>query len=343
MKTEKIYYCEKLESTINFLPDKIKFCCDCSEGLGYEIKDKNVFNKKAFLKQRKEYINKLKKGDIPHECKGCINIKEKEVKKENIFKKLVKKGNNKAQIKQIFVNHFKQCDCRCIYCSQEGYYQFEKENYSLVPIIKELYNAGLIDKKNVKVEFQGGNVSLLKEFNKLIEILIDNECKHYSVLTNNIKYLDVLEKIPQENTQIYMVISLDSGTKEKYKEIKQVDAFDKVLENIQRYSQNNKSIKFALKYVIIKDINDNKEDLHNFLETVKPIENIHNITLDIDYRNTFMCKETFFEIPKHWYELFEYAKVYCKENNIELFSIPYVEKVLAEGKAYSIINTSQND
>ena len=36
---KKSYYCEKLEKTLQFWPNGVKFCCSYAEGLKYEIKN----------------------------------------------------------------------------------------------------------------------------------------------------------------------------------------------------------------------------------------------------------------------------------------------------------------
>lgn len=334
-----MHYCDKLSSTINFLPDIVKYCCECSIGLWIDLTEQNIFSQDEFLSKRRYYINELMNNNIPENCLGCVNLKKKEIDEFSDLSDLNSK-QEKNFINHIIVNHFRQCDCRCIYCAQEATYQFHKEKYSLLPIIKDLYDKELIDREHLKVEFQGGNVSVLNEFNDLMMLFYENGCKEYTILTNGIKYLDVLETIAHSYNRIFIVTSLDAGTKETFKYIKQVDAFDKILANINSYSKRD-NIKIVLKYIIIKSVNDNKIELKSFLDLAKNIRNLHAIVIDIDYRNTFMSDSTDpFIIPEHYFELFEITKKFSRENNIQLDIPTYVEKILSDGKSYSIVKKS---
>ena len=68
---KKSYYCKKLESTIHFLPQMIKYCCSIGLGPEFKINKYNHIDKKVFEKYRNKYIEKLKKGIIPQKCSGC--------------------------------------------------------------------------------------------------------------------------------------------------------------------------------------------------------------------------------------------------------------------------------
>ena len=145
---KKSYYCEKLETMVNFLPDVIKYCCPNSLGLGIEIDNDKIFDYKKFIKMKKFYIKSLEKGEIPAGCENCVFLKEKDNDRTIFFKKIF---NKKNLIKEIIVNHFKQCDCSCIYCSQKGTYSFSTEKYDIVPILKELYKKIWLIKKILKL------------------------------------------------------------------------------------------------------------------------------------------------------------------------------------------------
>ena len=79
---KKSYYCEKLEKTLHFLPEEIKFCCSCAEGLGIKIKDFSKVDKKEIIKVKNKYIKQLKNGVIPSQCFGCLELNSKNFKKE---------------------------------------------------------------------------------------------------------------------------------------------------------------------------------------------------------------------------------------------------------------------
>ena len=111
----------------------------------------------------------------------------------------------------------------------------KKQNYNALPLIKQLLKENMIDKKNLTVEFQGGNVSLLTEFEDILEELSTQGCKNIIILTNGVQYLPAVEKY-SSNMNFRICISLDSGTKETFNKIKRIDTFDKVVNNIKKFT-----------------------------------------------------------------------------------------------------------
>lgn len=305
----KSYYCEKLETSLNFQPDYIKYCCSCYISPGIKTDNTQKINKELLLKERKKFVDMMEQGIIPEECGDCSYCKEK--RPASRFEKLFKK--NKL-VNSIFVNHFKRCDCNCIYCSQKLIYKEEVGQYQLLPLIKDLYGKKLVDKKNLNVEFQGGNVSVLKEFDELISFFAKNNCKSFTIVINGIKYLPVLEKIAQ-NSEILIILSLDSGTRETFKKIKQVDKFDDVLKNIKKY-EIIPNVKICLKYIIINNVNDNIEELQKFLNIANEVKNLVYITFDIDFRDIIMNHGNKFTVPRHYYDMMNFAFEYGKQNNL---------------------------
>lgn len=327
---KKSYCCEKLEHSLNILPDRIAFCCSCAEGCHILINDVNSLNFDSIQKKRNEYISQMKKGIIPKECSGCYEYKERP--KENFFKKLFGFNKNKNLINYIILNHFKQCECNCVYCAQKILYPDINQNFEILPVIKNLYKKGLIDEKYLKVEFQGGNVSLLKEFDALMEEFNVNKASEYVVLTNGIKELPSLAKI--QNTDNCLVsISLDCGTKETFAKIKNIDAFDKVVENIEKIMSDTK-FRVALKYIILENVNDNMEELTAFLNLAKTLKVNGGINLEIDYGKLFMNSPEKFKIPETYYKMFDFAEKYCAENNLSYKIFPYTKQVLDRGYNY---------
>ncbi len=330
MRNQKSYICEKLGRTLNFLPDKVGFCCSAAEGTGIEYIAGNLLNIKKITNAENKYIKMLKFGEIPKECFGCIDYKEKTYK--NLFEFLFSKSKP-FLVNEIIVNHFKQCDCNCIYCAQKIIWGKDAgQNYELLPIIKELYKKKAIDKNNLKVEFQGGNVSVLKEFEALLREFLLNGCTKFSILTNGIKYLHVIEEITKHNNiNLHINISLDSGTPETFEKIKRVNAFEKVVNNIKEYLLKTNAM-ITLKYIIIKDTNDNKTEVESFLNIVKELKFIKSICFDIDYRDIMLDKNTKFKIPAHYYELIEQAEHFCRENNINCTTVEYAKQYMKKNK-----------
>lgn len=321
------YYCHKLESTLHFLPKEIKFCCSCVEGPGIVIEDFNKINKKSIEKEKEKNIKALKNGEIPKQCQGCNEYKEINEPPKKFFETLFE-NKKKYPVSYIIIDHYKQCDCNCIYCSQKIIYKGEVKNYSLLPLIKQLYANNMIDNNNLKVEFQGGNISCLNEFDLLLEEFKKHNCTNFAILTNGIKYMPQLENL-SNNPESFVCISLDCGTKETFRKIKNVDAFEQTIENIRKLKKNT-TARIVFKYILIKDVNDNLDEIKAFLQYAKELVTGY-IVIDIDYRNTMLNHSYEFKVPKHYYELVDYIEKYCNENNIIVGMTDYTKQIMKEG------------
>lgn len=328
----KSYYCDKISQTLHFLPDKVKFCCSYVEGPGIDIGESTSNIEERILLKREEIENNLAKGVIPRECIGCKEIKEnteyKRRERNPILRFLKKLFEEKKTLlaKHIIVDHFKQCDCSCVYCSQKYLYPDVMQNYDLLPIIKHLYSKKMISKDSLKVEFQGGGIAVLNEFEDLLKEFSKNNCKNYEILTNNIKYIPFTD-LAGSDSEIDVCISLDSGCRETYKQLKGVDAFDTVVENIKKLLENP-NIHLSLKYIIVNGINDNKDELTKFIDVALSL-NVPIIKLEIDFRDMLWNKD--FTIPQHYPELFDYAESYCEGKGIIYSKLPFTYDFLGKG------------
>lgn len=323
-KNKKSYMCPLMNNDLHFTSrDTLEPCCSANVGPVFvsELSKKNSI--KEFQKEKKRYIKMLKDGTIPKECQGCVHIQE--------YKETDDLGINK-----ITLNHYTQCNCACVYCTQ-GNRTFEKikedENkpilYDVLKFIKELYDNKLVNCEKLYIDFQGGNISCLKGHEKIVDTFLENGVGTIYIPTNNITYLPVIEKLLKTKKGEFST-ALDSGTPETYKRIKQVDAFDSSLNNLKRYISEAGAGSIIIKYIIVNEFNDNMQEFESFMN--KMIElGIQTIVLDIDYRDII---DKSFTIPDHYYDIVNRAKELCQSNKINLGIPPYTQSVLDRG--YSI-------
>lgn len=328
---KKRYYCKRLNETLNFDAFKVLYCCATRTGPSIIVpKPKNV---KDMIRKRNSLIKMLDRGTIPKECKGCFDLQEQENPKPIIISQLLKP----PKANMIIVRHFKQCDCSCIYCCEQ-YISNRKivlkskksDYYDLLPIIKELYKQDMIDKKELDVHFQGGNVSVLDEFDDLVNIFMTNGVKRIEIATNGIKYLPQIERICK-NTFVDVNISIDAGCRETYKKIKTVDKFDDLVENLKKYVKL--PILLRLKYIIVRGVNDTKEEIEKYLTLMKEI-GINNSELMIDQCDSEFVHNGEFKIPSYYYDLFEFYQLKAKELNIEPHIWEYIKEILDKGSFF---------
>ncbi|MBQ4124318.1 radical SAM protein [bacterium] len=328
---KKRYFCKRLYETLDFDALKVFYCCGTRTGPSCDIP--NPKNIKNIIKKRNTLIKQLDKGIIPIECVGCFDLKEKTTQK-SFFSNLF---FTPPKANMIIVKHFKQCDCSCVYCCEQ-YLSGRKivlkskksDYYDLLPIIKELYKQNMIDKKGLDVHFQGGNVSVLDEFEDLVSIFIKNGVKRIEIATNGIEYLPIIEQIA-EKTFVDVNISIDAGTKETFKKIKTVDKFENVVDNLKKYAKL--PILLRLKYIIVRGYNDSVEEIEKYINLMKEL-GIKNSELMIDQCDSEFMENGEFKIPTHYYELFTFYKNKCTQEGITPTIWEYIEEILTKGSFF---------
>ena len=90
------------------------------------------------------------------------------------------------------------------------------------------------------------------------------------------------------------------------------------------------NLRFSFKYILIKNVNDNKEEIEKFINVVKTFERLNNVIFDIDYRDTFMIPEQTKNVPDYYKELFECAQKLCEDNKIVFTISEYTKKILSD-------------
>ena len=325
------YKCKLLNNNLHFTSrNTLDPCCSINLGPALIADISKCDNILSFIETKQKYIKMFKEGNVPENCKNCISLEKYEI--------TGKSKREDFRIKKITLNHYIACDCACIYCTQ-GNTTLEsiKQNqntkiYDVKNFIKELYKHNLIDTFSLYVEVQGGNISCLKDANELLDIFLENGVNKIMVYTNNIAHLPIIEKI-LSNKQGGIITSLDCGTAETFYKIKQVDKFDKYIDNLKRYIAAAGNDDIHIKYIIVENTNDNITEVTHFINKMTEI-GIKNVFFDIDYRNIIGTETK--QIPKHYKELISFAEKYCNEKGLKYSIVPYAKERIDEG--YSIVN-----
>ena len=325
------YRCKLLNNNLHFTSrNTLDPCCSINIGPALISDISKCNNILSFIETKQKYIKMFKEGNIPESCKNCISLEK--------YEKTNNKRREDFRIKKITLNHYIACDCACIYCTQ-GNTTLEsiKQNqntkiYDVKNFIKELYKNNLIDTFSLYVEVQGGNISCLKDANELLNIFLENGVNKIIVYTNNIVYLPIIEKI-LSNKQGGIITSLDCGTAETFYKIKQVDKFQKYIDNLKKYISAAGNDDIHIKYIIVENTNDNIQEITHFINKMSEI-GIKNVFFDVDYRNIIGTETK--QIPKHYKELITFAEKYCEEKELKYSIVPYAKQRIEDG--HSIIN-----
>lgn len=296
-ENRKYFNCHFMKHSIHFFYDGIKACCTNVDGLVFE-KDYSgeTINWDKFYQKRlkifKETNGIFSKQKYPDCCKNCCDL-------NNAFS-TEKTKNFKNIIDKVYFHNHMECNAKCIYCTYNQYQRNHK--YRVLPIVKQMIEKEILSKQ-AQIYMSGGEITISPDFESLMNILSDYVNTKIEILTSGIKYCESIADSFKSN-KCYLIISLDSAESEVYKAIKQVDCFDKVIDNIKKYISisDNAKENILMKYIIVDGINDNEKQIGKFLDLCHSL-GIKNVRLDFDY-NKYKYGDGSV-VPMHYFDLFD--------------------------------------
>ena len=294
--------CNLILHGLCFYPNELVSCCyspneQVKGGLAPILFDNykgEIINKNELFSRMRKYSDIFKNGNCPAECQNCFQIKDAN-------------WDESEYINFITITHYSCCNADCIYCSNNlEVEERTNDKYDVMPFLMYLKDEGVL-KDDLELHLGGGEITIYKECEPILEEFgIKGNAKIHAA-TNAIKYSENLFKaIRKGNTNI--IISLDCGSKEMFKRIKRIDAFDSVIQNIYKYSEA-KAHKVTLKYILIPGVNDSLEEFKKFIEIVKTAK-VSTVRLDIEGRYLRSVNNN---INPYYFDLAEKMKEYAQK------------------------------
>lgn len=270
METKEFKSCFFLEKSLIFSPSIIKFCCITQNEqpnpliyCNYEGGDFPGEKIEEVRTQMREIFNNPEKLNS-HYCAKCQH--------------LITKNWSDSKIEEIGISPSDICNLFCSYCrSRENYIDDMKPKYNMLEILKYLIQNDMLT-QDCHLVWNGGEPTLLPEFNEALEYVISQGYCNNEVLTNSLNFSQTIYKSCIPNSKFRIVTSVDAGTPETFKTIKKVDAFDRVWENLKKYASNGGNV--TVKY-IFTDENNTINDVNGFVQNLKDA-NIKKVFIDIN-------------------------------------------------------------
>ena len=228
---------------------------------------------------------------------GCCDLVEKDWDEEDYFD-------------EIMIGNWTHCNCDCVYCytaKDKQFYNTQK-TYNILPVIEDMFDKNLI-RSGGEISFGGGEPTLLEEFEDLVNIFIDKKLK-MRVHSSGIKYSPAIERGLKEDI-LTLVISIDSGDEKTFKKIKEVQSYNKVVENIKKYQESLDEMhkhNLVVKYIIIPGYNDSIKSIDNFFEMIVQT-GVKHVSFDIE----ILYLQSGKKLSKHIYMLMDYIKYRAKQ------------------------------
>ena len=177
------------------------------------------------------------------------------------------------------------------------------KNYNFLPILKDMIKRDIL-RNNGHVSFGGGEVTLLKEFDKLLHMFIDAGFPLTRIHSSCIKYSKAIERGLKEG-KVDLIVSVDAGSKEMHRKIKQDRSYEKVWKNLKRYASHQKDpYAVKAKYILIPGINDKKEEIDLWLQKAKE-NGVNCVFHEIESKWFYARRDN---VPDEIIAYFDYAK-----------------------------------
>ena len=261
-------------------------------------------------------VKSMREGDIPPFCKGCHWIEEFDETSDEQYL-----SDFENYVDMIWLGHSNQCNANCIYCFayQEILEHRTIKGYDIFPLFKELLDKKIYNLEknpNAHVSFAMGEPTIMQSFDDIIKTFTDGGNKFFALYSNGIHFSKMTEKVlAMPDVEINVVISLDAGSREVFHKVKKVDKFEQVCENIKKYAAAaTKPKSLGVKYIIIPDINDTKEEIDRWLDLCINRLGVKYLIADIE-EHWFVEKHG--EVPEYIKDYLRYIRQRCLDANIE--------------------------
>ncbi len=224
-----------------------------------------------FFKRKWELRKFFRENKSPDLCIDCVN-------------KSFKNWDDDNYINYLLLTPWVPCNSNCIYCSapRDKDVLDNTKVYKVLPLIKDMIKNNILKKDGI-IDFAGGEPTIYREFEALLNEFIKNDFQKIILHTNAIKKSRSVIKGIKKGV-IRVLVSIDAGSKEVHQKVKQVKSYDKVWKNLAEYAkqQPKGADNVKAKYIIVPGLNDSEEEINLWLEKCKSI-NIHSVVLNLDF------------------------------------------------------------
>lgn len=256
--------------------NRIRFCNNFNPRYGgrpiiYENYHGEKIDWKDFFRIKGELRQKYRDGSCPELCKDCVNT-------------AFKQWDDEDYIDYLLLTPWVPCNSNCIYCEapRDKEVLANTKIYKVLPLIKDMIKNNILKKEGI-IDFAGGEPTIYREFEALLNEFIKNDFQKIIIHTNAINKSKSIEKGLKKGV-IRVLVSIDAGSKEVHEKVKQVKSYDKVWKTLKDYAklQPEDADFVKAKYIIVPGLNDTENEINLWLEKCKSI-NIKSVVLNLDF------------------------------------------------------------
>ena len=247
--------------------DRICTCCYVERDflMRTESIEQDIINAHKFIDER---IDDLR-HNRPNPCEECPNLIE------GIFLK-------SPRIDRIGINSYLDktvCNFKCIYCGVEDAFHKTKDGLeSPLELVKKIHKAVVNAESPIAVSLSAGELTVSPWCDEVLEFIENKKWYKTSLNSNGYVYKEKITELIQKEIISAIVVSLDAGTRETFAKIKGVDGWDRVISNLEKYAIFPDVLQ--LKYIMLRGVNDNREDILGFIDVCKRLNTHARLSRD---------------------------------------------------------------
>lgn len=197
-----------------------------------------------------ERINNIKNG-IPNKCDTCP---ESAPGLYPVHPKI-------SSIQMLDAFGGDKCNFDCIYCGQVRW----ETDANLLNDDKawDTLKTYLWDKQfsDVSVSYTSGEITISPYRDEILDLWLNRGINGLIASNCGIYNEKIYKILASTSTELYH--SLDAGTRETFKAVRRVDAFDSIVDHLRKYAKSGGHL--AVKYILCDDQNCGNEDLEGFV------------------------------------------------------------------------------
>ncbi|MDR0578958.1 MAG: radical SAM protein [Candidatus Accumulibacter sp.] len=178
------------------------------------------------------------------------------------------------------------CQCKCVYCSLRDDNElrvFKKRLHAryyekLFDTLDYAKNEKLIA-PDARWQVSSGEISIHPYRERIFDLVKDQAVDFY---TNCFRFDERIAEILAKNPRSRINLSIDAGTPDTWREVKGVDNFDAVTDNLVKYYARSAGPgQITLKYIVLPGVNANLDDYLSVIEIMKVLQ-VKHLTISRD-------------------------------------------------------------
>lgn len=258
--------CKDLHRSVYLAPNEIRTCCKRFFVQGEMKGDVRVIRVSGLNEGEKKAISakdlRLAKRDLyldmnygeNTDCDGCpfIELSNWDTLESNL------------DVQLLSMEQHSVCNLRCKYCD-DTYFGGLRENYNVDGLLQDLSNSGALDRLELVV-WGGGEPVLDPMFSSYVDIVNQRSKSVVNrFLSNSLRFSESIADEIRKGSGL-LVTSIDAGSENTFKEVRGRAGFEKVWNNLQKYSALDSS-RITIKYIFTKG-NQTPNDIEGFVLSV---------------------------------------------------------------------------